>query len=81
VVESALRAFDGAIHVLCGVGGVQSQSIAVDKQIIRYQLPRLIFINNIDQKGANPWQVLNQVNYNITVDSRFCTIIDISVTI
>ncbi|WJX27483.1 hypothetical protein P8452_16295 [Trifolium repens] len=60
VVESALRAFDGAIHVLCGVGGVQSQSIAVDKQIIRYQLPRLIFINNIDQKGANPWQVLNQ---------------------
>ncbi|KAK2394543.1 elongation factor G-2, mitochondrial [Trifolium repens] len=60
VVESALGAFDGAIHVLCGVGGVQSQSIAVDKQIIRYQLPRLIFINNIDQKGANPWQVLNQ---------------------
>ncbi|RHN72813.1 putative translation protein, beta-barrel [Medicago truncatula] len=60
-VETALRAFDGgAIDVLCGVNGVQSHSIAVDKEMIRYQLPRLIFINNLDHKGANPWQVLNQ---------------------
>jgi len=77
-VETALRAFDGgAIHVLCGVNGVQSHSIAVDKQMIRFQLPRLIFINNLDHKGANPWQLLNQVNSNIIIDSRFCTMFSI----
>ncbi|KAK2394460.1 elongation factor G-2, mitochondrial [Trifolium repens] len=59
-VETALCAFDSAIFVLSSVGGVQSQSIIVDKQMIRYELPRLVFINNVDQKGANPWEVLNQ---------------------
>ncbi|WJX23121.1 hypothetical protein P8452_12360 [Trifolium repens] len=60
-VEIALCAFDGAILVLSSVDGVKSQSITVDKQMIRYELPRLVFINNIDQKGANPWEVLNEV--------------------
>jgi elongation factor G len=64
-VETALCAFDSAIFVLSSVGGVQSQSIIVDKQMIRYELPRLVFINNVDQKGANPWEVLNQVNFRL----------------
>ncbi|XP_045803721.1 elongation factor G-1, mitochondrial-like isoform X2 [Trifolium pratense] len=61
-VETALGAFDsGAIHVLSSIDGVQSHSTTIDKHMIRYDLPRLIFLNNIDHKGANPWEVLNQV--------------------
>ncbi|KAK2394598.1 elongation factor G-2, mitochondrial [Trifolium repens] len=61
-VETALGAFDsGAIHVVSSIDGVHSHSITIDKQMIRYELPRLIFLNNIDHKGANPWEVLNQV--------------------
>nr|ABD32927.1 Protein synthesis factor, GTP-binding [Medicago truncatula] len=59
-VKNALGAFDSAVLVLSSVDGVQDQSIAVDKQMITYQLPRLVFVNDLDQKGANPWQVLNQ---------------------
>ncbi|KAL1328893.1 hypothetical protein AAHE18_12G001600 [Arachis hypogaea] len=50
-VERALRVLDGAILVLCSVGGVQSQ----------YEVPRLAFINKLDRMGADPWKVLNQV--------------------
>jgi elongation factor G len=64
-VENALCAFDSAILVLSSVDGVKSQSINVDKQMIRYELPRLVFINNIDQKGANPWEVLNEVKFRL----------------
>jgi elongation factor G len=60
-VENALQAFDcGGVHVLCSVDGLQSQSITVDKKMIRNKLPRLIFINNLDQKGANLWHVIDQ---------------------
>lgn len=64
-VKNALGAFDSAVLVLSSVDGVQDQSIAVDKQMITYQLPRLVFVNDLDQKGANPWQVLNQVNFHV----------------
>jgi translation elongation factor EF-G len=62
-VEKALRAFDCGILVLCSVGGVQSKSIILDKTMRRYKLPRLVYINKLDHNGANPWEVLDQVNF------------------
>ncbi len=87
-VERALRVLDGAVMVLCAVAGVQSQSITVDRQMKRYGVPRVAFINKMDRTGANPFRVVEAMHdllglnalllqYPIGAESQFEGVIDL----
>ena len=67
-VERALRVLDGAIMILCAVAGVQSQSITVDRQMKRYRVPRLAFINKMDRAGANPFTVVEALREKLNLN-------------
>ncbi|VDM02110.1 unnamed protein product [Schistocephalus solidus] len=73
-VERALRVLDGAVLVLCAVGGVQSQTLTVDRQMRRYRVPKVAFINKIDRLGSNPNKVLKQMQDKLRYTTAFVNI-------
>jgi len=68
-VERSLRILDGAVLVLCSVAGVQAQSITIDRQMKRYEVPRLALVNKMDRVGADPERVVKQLKEKLDCDA------------
>jgi elongation factor G len=86
-VERSLRVLDGAILVLDSVAGVQSQSITVDRQMKRYGVPRICFVNKMDRAGANYLRCVDMlkeklghhavpIQVNMGAEDKFMGVID-----
>ncbi|AAO27176.1 elongation factor G [Buchnera aphidicola str. Bp (Baizongia pistaciae)] len=67
-VERSMRVLDGAVMIYCAVGGVQPQSETVWRQVNKYNVPRIAFINKMDRMGANFFNVVKQMNERLGID-------------
>lgn len=66
-VERSLRVLDGAIVILCGVGGVEAQTETVWRQADRYKVPRIVYINKMDRIGVNPEKAIEEMKETFSV--------------
>lgn len=67
-VERSLRVLDGAIIILCGVGGVEAQSETVWRQADRYCIPRIVYINKMDRVGVDPEKAIKDMEEKLGTD-------------